>query len=222
MSGLSPYLLQTWLATAGSGFQPKPASDTIPSETASQTAGPSIPEPDETSAIADEGAILREVLTGTPASQAGLRPGDGIIELDGQPIRSAHDLTDRLDRIPARATILLIVVRDRGPRQQRISLSLRTASRPEALQRAERGSPPTPASIASASAVGLSPSAGYSSGPGGVIGSSPVERQAPIRVDAPLPVPQHSDLRLPCPARSLNVSKSLSAAAREARVFPRS
>ena len=87
---------------------------------------------DGSAAIALEGAILREVLSDTPASQAGLRPGDGIVELDGQPIRSAHDLTDRLDRIPARATILLGIVRDRGPRRQRLSISLCTASRPEA------------------------------------------------------------------------------------------
>ena len=55
-----------------------------------------------------EGAMLREVLANTPASQAGLQPGDRIIELNGQPIRSAHDLTDRLDRISARATVMLV------------------------------------------------------------------------------------------------------------------
>ena len=58
-----------------------------------------------------EGALLREVLAGTPASQAGLRPGDRIVSLDGHLIRSAHDLIDRLDRIPARRTITLGLVR---------------------------------------------------------------------------------------------------------------
>jgi len=88
-------------------------------------------EPDRAVASAQEGAILREVLAGTPAAEAGLQPGDGIVALDGAPIRSGLDLTDRLDRIPARTTVLLGVVRGRGPRRQRMSLSLRTASRPD-------------------------------------------------------------------------------------------
>jgi serine protease Do len=80
--------------------------------------------PEGATASALDGAFLREVLAGTPASRAGLRPGDSIVELDGQPIHSAHDLTDRLDRIPARATILLGVDRNRGPRRERLSVLL--------------------------------------------------------------------------------------------------
>ena len=43
--------------------------------------------------------MLREVLAGTPAAQAGLRPGDRIIELDGQPnpVRSRPDGPARSD-----------------------------------------------------------------------------------------------------------------------------
>jgi serine protease Do len=78
-----------------------------------------------------EGAILHEVLAGTPAAAAGLQPGDTIVALDGRPIRSTHDLTDKLDRIPARTTIVLNVIRVLGPRQQRISLSVHTAGRPD-------------------------------------------------------------------------------------------
>jgi len=91
-------------------------------------------ELDGAPASTQEGAILHEVLAGTPAAEAGLQPGDGIIALDGQPIRSGLDLTDRLDRIPARTTVLLGVVRGRGPQRQRMSLSLRTASRPDPPQ----------------------------------------------------------------------------------------
>ena len=77
------------------------------------------------------GLSLREVLADTPASRAGLRPGDGIVTLNDYRIRTAHDFTDRLDRIPAHTTIQLGVVRGRGPQRQRTSVSLRTASRPE-------------------------------------------------------------------------------------------
>jgi len=111
------------------GAEPKaidPRSDARPAASTSIAI-----EPDGAAASAQEGAILREVLAGTPAAEAGLQPGDGIVALDGEPIRSGLDLTDRLDRIPARTTVLLGVVRGRGPRRQRMSLSLLTASRPD-------------------------------------------------------------------------------------------
>jgi S1-C subfamily serine protease len=81
-----------------------------------------------------EGALLVEILAGTPAAESGLRAGDRIVSVDGQAIRSAHDLTDRLDRIPAHATIQLAVIRGPISRQQTVVLSLRTASRPVSQQ----------------------------------------------------------------------------------------
>jgi serine protease Do len=145
---------------------------------------------DSLAPITDEGAILREVLSGTPASQAGLRPGDGIVELDGQPIRSTHDLTDRLDRIPAKATIRLGVVRDRGPRRHRLSLTLRTASRPETRQVAEAS--PAPA-VATAITAASPIVGGGSPGPGDVRVASPDNEEAPVRP------PQPDELRLTLP-----------------------
>jgi serine protease Do len=95
---------------------------------------------DSTPAL-NEGAVLREVLAGTPASQAGLQPGDRIVELDRQPIRTPYDLTDRLDRIPARTTITLAIVRDRRAQLQHTLISLCTASRPEPPQASAPVSP---------------------------------------------------------------------------------
>ena len=102
-----------------------PTSTTCASDKLPATATAICSREDQSADSADEGAILREVLAGTPASQAGLCPGDGIVALDEHRIRTAHDLTDRLDRIPARTTIQLGVVRGRGPQRQRISVSLR-------------------------------------------------------------------------------------------------
>ncbi len=84
-----------------------------------------------------DGAVLVEVLAGTPAAESGLRSGDRIVSVDGRPIQSAHDLTDRLDRIPARTTIQLGVIRGPDPRRERLLLSLRTASRPTRRQLAQ-------------------------------------------------------------------------------------
>jgi membrane-associated protease RseP (regulator of RpoE activity) len=106
------------------------ASSVIQSSgTIANSAGVNPTGPQNTIGTTDEGAILDEVLADTPAAKAGLQPGDIIIELEGQPIRTPHDLTDRLERILARATITLSVVRDHGPRRKRIALSLCTASR---------------------------------------------------------------------------------------------
>jgi S1-C subfamily serine protease len=88
----------------------------------------------EPGSVESEGATLQEILAGTPAAAAGLKPGDSIVALDGRPIRSTLDLTDKLDRIPAQTTIRLRVIRGLGPAQRQISLTLRTASRPDPPQ----------------------------------------------------------------------------------------
>jgi len=81
--------------------------------------------------------VLIEVLPGTPAEESGLRTGDRIISVNGVPIRSAHDLTDRLDRILAHTTIQLGVIRGHASRREKIFVSLRTASRPSQRQVAQ-------------------------------------------------------------------------------------
>ena len=85
-----------------------------------------------------EGAILQEVLAGTPAALAGLKAGDTVIAIDGRPVRSSHDLTDRLDRLPSQTGIRLEVVRGRGPERQRLTVQLRTCSRPDMEEQAVR------------------------------------------------------------------------------------
>ena len=166
-----------------------PASATAPDSPESISEGP---EGAMTSAL--DAAILREVLAGTPASRAGLRPGDSIVELDGQPIRSAHDLTDRLDRIPARATILLGVDRNRGPRRERLSVSLCTASRPQTPYASVSGSPAS--TITAAPSTGATTSSALLGAPSGTGGM----RVSPlVNPETALLPPQPNELRLTLP-----------------------
>ncbi len=154
---------------------------------------------DAVTIAADKGAVVREVLTDTPAAQSGLKPGDGIIELDGQPIRSSHDLTDRLDRIPAQAAITLGVVRDRGPREQHLAISVRTANRPLPPPIMAQASPePTPTRAPSANTLIAAPTP--------VSATSIVPVSATMRADArranaetAVVPPQPDELRLTLP-----------------------
>ena len=98
--------------------------------------------------IPGEGARICEVKPGTPAAMAGLRPGDRIVALDGQLIRSRNDLIDKLNCVAARATIVLGVVRDGESGRSRFEVTLQTAShpvRPGAGAGPAQGRPPSPA-----------------------------------------------------------------------------
>jgi len=75
---------------------------------------------------AEEGVKVNEALPQSPAALAGLRPGDRIVRVDGQPVRTADDLTDRLDRTLAGAEIALERLRPAG----RETLKIRVAARP--------------------------------------------------------------------------------------------
>ncbi len=130
-------------AYLGVRLEPGPATRIPRSDLRPGSAGAGMIEPDKTriSNTPSDGAILHEVLAGTPAAVAGLRPGDKIVALNGRAIRCTHDLTDRLDHIPARTTILLSVVRGGDAEQEPISLSVSTASRPDPSRLIELAAP---------------------------------------------------------------------------------
>jgi 2-alkenal reductase len=59
-----------------------------------------------------EGALLDAVLDGTPASRAGLSPGDIIVSLDGEPVNDRNSLVSLLLEHVAGETVTLGVLRD--------------------------------------------------------------------------------------------------------------
>ena len=79
---------------------------------------------------AEPGAVLGRVLADSPAESAGLKAGDRVVAIDGKPVRSSFDLTDRLDRTPADAQITLDLVRNDAPPRRISRLTLRAAHRP--------------------------------------------------------------------------------------------
>lgn len=98
------------------------------------------------------GAIITEVNPGGPADKGGLRVGDIVVGLNGQPVENNTDLTRRVGRARAGDVLRLDVLRD-GRRQ---ALQVRSGVRPserELLERAQNDNDnqrSTPAPSASA------------------------------------------------------------------------
>lgn len=68
------------------------------------------------------GAEVAAVQEGTPAAKAGIRLGDVIVELDGESIATASDLTMRLARRQPGETVELTLIRDRKERKLKVEL----------------------------------------------------------------------------------------------------
>jgi S1-C subfamily serine protease len=59
-----------------------------------------------------KGVLIGEVVPGSPAEQVGLRKGDVIVEIDGQPIRDAEQVQQLVDAAGVGKTLTLRVIRD--------------------------------------------------------------------------------------------------------------
>ena len=59
-----------------------------------------------------EGVLVRDVVEGGRAAEAGIRPGDVIVEINRQPVRTVEDLKVRVDKQTKNEPIVLLVNRD--------------------------------------------------------------------------------------------------------------
>ncbi len=74
------------------------------------------------------GALIADVVPRGPAARAGLRAGDVVVAVDGQPVREGRDLLRAVLRHDIGTSVRLEVVRDR----RRRTMTLTTAERPGA------------------------------------------------------------------------------------------
>ncbi len=70
-----------------------------------------------------DGALLAKVQTGSPADQAGLRPGDVVTAVNGRAIRSASELRARLGLTPVGQEVELQVTRKDGSQRIRVRIA---------------------------------------------------------------------------------------------------
>lgn len=68
------------------------------------------------------GALIGDVSPDTPASKAGLEKGDIIVELNGQPVRSANDLRLRISQTAPGTKVELTIFRDGKTRSIAVTL----------------------------------------------------------------------------------------------------
>jgi S1-C subfamily serine protease len=71
------------------------------------------------------GVLIDDVTRGGPAAKAGLRPGDVIRKIDGEPIGGNADLLSKVGALPPGRTIRVEVIREGKPFEADIKLGLR-------------------------------------------------------------------------------------------------
>jgi serine protease Do len=95
------------------------------------------PDIAESLGMTGKGALVAEVTQGGPAERAGLKPGDLVTKVDGQPIADATELTRAVGHVHAGDAIRLEIRRD-GRTQE---LTIRSGTRPSEDQIAQNGQP---------------------------------------------------------------------------------
>jgi S1-C subfamily serine protease len=75
---------------------------------------------------ASRGAVIDSVQPGTGAADAGLRPGDIIVEFDGEPLATMSQLVAEVRRLSPDDTVELVVIRD----GERIEVEVTISERP--------------------------------------------------------------------------------------------
>ena len=60
----------------------------------------------------DRGALVTQIEPGSPAEQAGIQPGDVIVEIDGKPIDDTADLRNEIGLIRAGGSVEVTAIRD--------------------------------------------------------------------------------------------------------------
>ncbi|MCE2450512.1 MAG: Do family serine endopeptidase [Candidatus Latescibacteria bacterium] len=72
------------------------------------------------------GVVINEVTSGGAADKAGVKVGDVVLAIDGQPMRNLTELRDRIGRTAPGTEVELLVLRDGKEKRIKVELELRT------------------------------------------------------------------------------------------------
>jgi S1-C subfamily serine protease len=112
-------------------LEPAETAISLTEKTVSEAASPteSQPGPQGKAALGitvDPGAKVVEVLPGTPAEKAGLRPGDVLLGIDGKPTTTSEELLAAIGRADAGTEIRLQIAR--GEHTEEVTVQLADSS----------------------------------------------------------------------------------------------
>ncbi len=71
------------------------------------------------------GIVIEGVEPGSPASRAGLNPGDVITEVDGNPVKTGSDLVDRITHAKVGSKVRITYLRDRKEMETNVTVEAR-------------------------------------------------------------------------------------------------
>jgi serine protease Do len=91
------------------------------------------------------GAFVEEVESGHAADKAGLKHGDTIVTVDGQPVASPRELIDSVSTMPPGSTVKLGVIRD----GKQLDLKVKLEERPGVGQAEQAGGQPSEGDVSS-------------------------------------------------------------------------
>ena len=83
------------------------------------------------------GAIVDEAMPGTPAAEAGLKPGDVITKLNGEKVRDAGDLTRRIGAMKPGEKVQLTVLRQGSEKTYDVTLAPQQAEKTASVPTSE-------------------------------------------------------------------------------------
>jgi Do/DeqQ family serine protease len=101
---------------------------------------------------ADRGALVTQVEPGSPSHQAGIEPGDIIVEINGKPIDSSSDLRNEIGLVRAGEPVDVTSIRD-GERR-----TVRATVAPDSGAAAARAADPSSVSLLAGAAIMEMPS----------------------------------------------------------------
>jgi serine protease Do len=83
------------------------------------------------------GIVIEDVAPGSPADKVGLKPGDVITQVNGQPIHSGSDLVNPIAQTPIGQSVQLRYVRDKQAKDVTLSVADRSKLFPQSAQNSD-------------------------------------------------------------------------------------
>jgi len=72
---------------------------------------------------AGKGVLVSDTISGSPAEQAGIKSGDVITKVNGEPVGSTDELISAISMKPVGSVVTLDIVRDKAPMQMQVTLA---------------------------------------------------------------------------------------------------